>query len=116
MSAGCCLGFGTIALRRNFYDDHARLGPFSPRFRQFASIAVPNGTQASADFLILGLSFPFKNRVFCPISEVVRVVCLGRLPILSGPQPSNHREAGIYHQPRPRKVRLGLGYIDRFIK
>ena len=58
----------------------------------------------------------FPNRGVCPISEVVRVVYLGRLPVLSWPEPSNHPEAGIDHEPRPSKVRFRLGYIDRFIE
>jgi hypothetical protein len=87
---------------------------------------------------------PFQNRGVCSICEAVcrtdtgsrrsrrvwlgvlrrgakaprlfRKVCLGRLPILSGRQLSNPREACINHEPRPSKVRFRLGYIDHFIK
>ena len=89
---------------------------FPPQFSQFAPIAVPTGAESKREFSDPRSFLPLPNRGVCPISEVVRVVYLGRLPVLSWPEPSNHPEAGIDHEPRPSKVRFRLGYIDRFIE
>ena len=91
--------------------------PFPSAATSHSVVVLSDGPGAGRREFFDPRSFlPFPKRGICPISEVVRVVYLGRLSVLSWPQPSNHREAGIYHQPRPRKVRFRLGYIDHFIK
>ena len=57
MSAGCCLGFGTIALRRNFYDDHAwtRFVPVVPLRVARTSVTGRSSTATASARALLGL-------------------------------------------------------------